>query len=281
MNSDVLTPDRPRSREVSGAAVPGTREQPTPQTRRPARPARRPRPGWPAQPAKSPVRPASPARPPGPGRSGRPVRTSGAEPGADHQTGSGTGQPSGGRPVAGIRRAGQVSQVRRTSFVLLLLGLLGGGLVCLLVVNTTLAANSINITNLEQANTTGTQQVQQLQQQVAIARSAGQIEKEARRLGLRPDPAPMFVNLRTGSIQAPPGAAVAAAAAAARAATTRVDHGKSAKSGRHSAGSGSAGSGSAGTGSAGTGSAGTGSGGTGTGGAGATGGQPATGGQGQ
>lgn len=105
--------------------------------------------------------------------------------------------------------AGQVSPVRRTSFVLLLLGLLGGGLVCLLVVNTTLAANSIEIINLQKQNAVRSEQVQELQQQVAAARSATMIEKEARRLGMRPDPELMFINLRTKNIEAPRGAAAA------------------------------------------------------------------------
>jgi cell division protein FtsB len=103
--------------------------------------------------------------------------------------------------------------VRRTSFVLLLLGLLGGGLVCLLVVNTTLAANSIEIIRLQNRNAARSEQVQELQQQVAAARSATTIAKEARRLGMRPDPDLIFINLRTKSIEAPRGAAAAALAA--------------------------------------------------------------------
>lgn len=103
--------------------------------------------------------------------------------------------------------------MRRTSFVLLLLGLLGGGLVCLLVVNTTLAANSIEITNLQKQNAARSEQVQELQQQVAAARSDATIEKEARRLGMRPDPELIFINLRTKGIEAPRGTAAAALAA--------------------------------------------------------------------
>lgn len=178
MSSDVLSPPRPRT--------PGAR-QPVPDARRPVKPGRGPRPGSPGLP-KSPVRPASPVRPPGPGRSDRPVTTG----------------------AAGV---GQVGQVRRTSFVLLLLGLLGGGLVCLLVVNTTLAANSIEISKWQKQNAVNTEQVQELQQQVAAARSATTIAKEARRLGMRPDPELIFINLGTKSIEAPRGAAAAALAA--------------------------------------------------------------------
>ena len=182
--SDVLTPARPEVRQpepdVSG---PG----------RPVRPGRRPRSGSPGPPPKHPVRPASPASPARSASPARPLRTGVRD-----------------RPVAG---AGQVSPVRRTSFVLLLLGLLGGGLVCLLVVNTTLAANSFQIISLQKANAAASEQVQELQQQVAAARSASMIEKEAKRLGMRPDPELIFINLRTRQIQAPRGAAAAALAA--------------------------------------------------------------------
>jgi hypothetical protein len=96
----------------------------------------------------------------------------------------------------------------------LLLGLLGGGMVCLLVVNTTLAANSLRISDLQQQNAASTEQVQELQQIVASERSAAMIEKEATRLGMRPDTAPLFVDLRTKSIEGP----------SARTASTKVRH---------------------------------------------------------
>jgi hypothetical protein len=89
--------------------------------------------------------------------------------------------------------------VGRTSFVLALLGLLGGGMVSLLVVNTTLASNSIEITNLKQANAQQLGRVQELRQEIATGRSAAVIEQEAWRLGMRPDPRMAFLNLRTGT----------------------------------------------------------------------------------
>jgi HAMP domain-containing protein len=90
----------------------------------------------------------------------------------------------------------------RTPFVLLLLGLLSGGLVCLLVVNTTLAANSIEISRLQQANSARTERIQQLRQQVAAGTTAAVIEQKARKLGMRPVQAPVFIDLRTASIRA-------------------------------------------------------------------------------
>jgi hypothetical protein len=91
--------------------------------------------------------------------------------------------------------------VGRTSFVMLVLGLLGGSLVCLLVVNTTLAANSIQINHLEQVNAARTQRAEQLQQEVAAAQTATVIAKEARQLGMRPQQVPAFVDLRHHSLR--------------------------------------------------------------------------------
>jgi hypothetical protein len=83
---------------------------------------------------------------------------------------------------------------------MLLLGLLSGGLVCLLVVNTTLAANSIEIIRLRQANSAGTARIQQLEQKVGSEQSAAVIAKKARELGMRTVGMPTYVDLRTGSL---------------------------------------------------------------------------------
>ncbi len=77
-------------------------------------------------------------------------------------------------------------------------GLLGGGLVCLLVINTTLAAASYRINALQRGNTQTAQRVQELQQQVATEESPSSIEQRAQRLGLREQPVLNFVDLRTG-----------------------------------------------------------------------------------
>jgi hypothetical protein len=87
-------------------------------------------------------------------------------------------------------------QAGRTFFIILLLGLLGGGLICLLVVNTTLAANSIRINKLEQANSASTQRIGQLQQTVTAEQTPAVIAKEARNLGMRPQRVPAFLDLR-------------------------------------------------------------------------------------
>lgn len=152
-----------------------------------------------------------------PGRTAMPVRTVSprsvsGEQGAQPDLASQAGAQRRDRPAEPA--SDQIGLVRdrpdgrradhrsRTSFVLLLLGLLGASLGCLLVVNTTLAANSITINDLQQANQAGMQQVQEMRQQVAAAGSAAEIAKEARRLHMRSDGL-RIVDLHTGEIIVP------------------------------------------------------------------------------
>jgi hypothetical protein len=109
------------------------------------------------------------------------------------------------RPAAGAGPAtavatGLAAGVPRTRFILLVLGLLSGGLVCLLVINTTLAAASFRINALQQGNAALTQQQQELQQKVATEKSAASLAQRAKALGMRVQPLPDFLNLRTGKV---------------------------------------------------------------------------------
>ncbi len=70
-------------------------------------------------------------------------------------------------------------------FVLLVLVLLGGGLVCLLVINTTLGATSFRISQLQSTNATLATQEQALEQRIAAERSPAQIAQLAYQLGMR------------------------------------------------------------------------------------------------
>ncbi|HEY3979503.1 MAG TPA: hypothetical protein VGM79_19675 [Streptosporangiaceae bacterium] len=156
---------------------------------RPAR-ARRPRPVLP--------RPVLPR--PGLSRPGlsRPVLS---RPG--DAAGGGPGQSAGEaarRAAAGRRLGGS-----RTPFVLLVLGLLGGGLVCLLVINTTLSAASYQINTLQQGNAQLSQQEQALQQQIAKEQAPATIQRRAYQLGMRPERRLNFVNARTGKVSQQPG----------------------------------------------------------------------------
>ncbi len=112
----------------------------------------------------------------------------------------------GPRPAAGRGLAPAATHVPRTRFILLVLGLLGGGLVCLLVINTTLAAASFRISALQRGNVALAQQAQTLQQQVATEESPSSLRQRALKLGMRTQPLMNFINLRTGHVYRAPAA---------------------------------------------------------------------------
>ena len=85
-------------------------------------------------------------------------------------------------------------------FILLLVGLLGGALVSLLVISTTLAQGAFQITNLQQQNADLARQEQTLTNQVAQAANPAVIATEAEQLGMRPNPRLGFIDLKTGKI---------------------------------------------------------------------------------
>ena len=66
------------------------------------------------------------------------------------------------------------------------------------MINTTLAAASYRIDNLQRSNAMASQQVQQLQQQVASEQSPTSIEQRAVKLGMRPQQVLKFVDVKTG-----------------------------------------------------------------------------------
>jgi hypothetical protein len=112
----------------------------------------------------------------------------------------------GTRPAADRGRASAAAHVPRTRFILLVLGLLGGGLVCLLVINTTLAAASFRINALQRGNVALAQREQTLQQQVATEESPSSLRQRALKLGMRAQPQLNFINLRTGRVYRAPAA---------------------------------------------------------------------------
>ena len=191
MNTEVRTRSGAKARdEDSRSASPAAvavrrvagRQRPAPGRRVPAGVRGRSAPGrtGPADRTAT-ARPTRPARLAGPGRAARP------EPRASRGQ-----EPGRALPVA------------RTPFILLVLGLLGGGLICLLVINTTLAAGSFQITHLQQDNVTLAQRVQALRQQLAIEESPAGIEKQALRLGMRPQQRLSFINASTGRVHRQP-----------------------------------------------------------------------------
>jgi hypothetical protein len=82
-------------------------------------------------------------------------------------------------------------------FVLLVLVLLGGGLICLLVINTTLGATSFRISRLQSSGAALATQAQNLQQQIAAEQSPAQIARRAYQLGMRVQVKGNILDLRT------------------------------------------------------------------------------------
>ena len=83
-------------------------------------------------------------------------------------------------------------------FVLLLCGLLGGALVSALVISTTLAEGSFQITKLQESTSALAKQSQTLEEQVAQDQSAQVIEERAAQLGMRRPGELLFLDLKTG-----------------------------------------------------------------------------------
>ena len=88
----------------------------------------------------------------------------------------------------------------RMPFILLLVGLLGGALVCLLVISTTLAQGAFRITTLQAQNANLARQQQTLTNEVAQAGNPAVVAAEAKQLGMRPNPHLGFIDLKTGKI---------------------------------------------------------------------------------
>jgi cell division protein FtsL len=165
------TPNDPREMPRRRGPNPGPRPAPADPRTRPYPAPRHTRPltspgTRPAQPASKPAKPAS--------------------------------KPASRPPLARTRTQGP--RQKRAPFILLLVGLLGGALVSLLVISTTLAQGSYRITSLQQQNASLAKQEQQLTQQVAQASSPAKIAQEAEDLGMRPNTALQFINLKTGKV---------------------------------------------------------------------------------
>jgi hypothetical protein len=105
---------------------------------------------------------------------------------------------TGALPARAARLRGHAATVplRRIPFVLLVLALLGGGLVCLLVVNTTLGASSFRISQLQSDNANLSLQEQTLLGQIAKERSPQGVEERAYQLGMRMPASSNILDLR-------------------------------------------------------------------------------------
>lgn len=109
----------------------------------------------------------------------------------------------------------------RTPFVLLVVGLLGGALVSLLLLNTVLAQDAFTLSELQQNNRQLNERRQALQEDIARESSPEVLHRKALGLGMKDSRRPAFIDARTGRVTEggtrPPGVpddVVAAAAAA-------------------------------------------------------------------
>ena len=107
-------------------------------------------------------------------------------------------------PRPGTRPVPRTSRPRarssRTPFILLLVGLLGGALVSLLVISTTLAQGAFRITSLQEQNANLAREQQTLTNEVAQAGNPAVIARKAEQLGMRPNPHLGFIDQKTGKI---------------------------------------------------------------------------------
>jgi hypothetical protein len=91
--------------------------------------------------------------------------------------------------------ANHAPQAPKTPFVLLVLGLLGGGLVALLLLSSTSSADAFTQRRLQQENRALTLREQELGRQVAALEAPGSLAARARKLGLVQGAEPGFLVL--------------------------------------------------------------------------------------
>ncbi|WP_192810045.1 FtsB/FtsL family cell division protein [Actinomadura rudentiformis] len=109
----------------------------------------------------------------------------------------------------------------RTPFVLLIVGLMGGALVSLLLLNTVLAEDSFRLTELQRNNKLLDQQRQALEREIAREESPERLRQKAEALGMELPERSSYIDPMTGqvtevggAVRPLPNAAAAAAAAA-------------------------------------------------------------------
>jgi len=195
--TDVVTEVRPTEVKGTGAAAGARRTPGAPAARRAPRAAARPAP---------PGSQGSRART---GAAGTPVRgRPGARPGSPRTGPAGLAGSPQARPGPSQRRqdaaAARVTRPSRTPFVFLVIGLLCGGLLSLLMINTILDTGVYRITQLQQQDATLAQQTQELQAQIAYEESPEVLAGRAHQLGMREPSLLYFLDLRKGRIDREP-----------------------------------------------------------------------------
>ncbi|CNF33722.1 proline rich membrane protein [Mycobacterium tuberculosis] len=191
----VRAPKKKRTAAAAGTEPAGgtaTAVKPAPKAP-PKSPAKAPA----ASPAKAPGKAAPKSAAAGKGAKARSARPAAARP----------------RPAAAYRAA------PRAPFVLLIIGLLGGALVSLLLLNTVLAKDAFTLTRLQQSNKQLQQQRQALEEENAREGSPAGLSRKAKALGMKEAEDPAFFDTGTGRasggrIRPVPHAAAASAGAA-------------------------------------------------------------------
>ena len=89
---------------------------------------------------------------------------------------------------------------RRTPFVLLIVTVLGVGLVALLLLNTGVAQDSFQLTDLRRQSALLQDREEALEQEIAQLSTPDRLAKEAERLGMQPGSSPVFIEVPGGTI---------------------------------------------------------------------------------
>jgi hypothetical protein len=141
-----------------------------------------------------------------------------------------TTKPRVRKPAAPRQPPPKVAPARRSAtpprapFVLLVVGLLGGALVSLLLLNTVLAQDAFTLSELQRGNQQLSERKQALQEDINRENSPSVLHSKARGLGMVDGQRPAFIDPRTGRVTRsgtrPPGVSDEAMAAAAGAGVT-------------------------------------------------------------
>ncbi|WP_020552934.1 hypothetical protein [Embleya scabrispora] len=105
------------------------------------------------------------------------------------------------RTMTRIRLAAhQAKGATRTPFVLLVVGLLGGGLLSLLLLNTALNQGSFELGRLQKRQDQLTDDREALQRELDAKAAPGELARRAQELGLVPGGSPVFIDPATGRV---------------------------------------------------------------------------------
>ncbi|MET7300084.1 hypothetical protein [Embleya sp. NPDC005575] len=112
------------------------------------------------------------------------------------------------RTMTRIRLAAhQAKGSTRTPFVVLVVGLLGGGLLSLLLLNTALNQGSFELGRLQKRQEQLTDDREALQRDLDAKAAPGELARRAQELGLVPGGSPVFIDPATGRVLGVPKAA--------------------------------------------------------------------------